>query len=39
MNNVIFYPTNPKYLYTVGLDNPHTLASSDRFNLPALNAG
>lgn len=34
-----FYPTNLKYLYTVGLLSPHTLASSDTFSVPAINAG
>ena len=37
--NGFFYPTNRKYLYTVGLLNPHTLANSLAFSLPAANAG
>ena len=27
------------YLYTVGLLNPHTLASSDTFSVPAISSG
>ena len=35
----ISYPTIFKYLYTVGLLNPHTLASSLTFIVPVINAG
>jgi len=28
-----------RYLYTVGLLSPHTLASSDTFIVPAISAG
>ncbi len=34
-----FYPTIFKYLYTVGLLSPHTLASSETFIFPAISAG
>ena len=33
------HPIIFKYLYTVGLLSPHTLASSDTFSVPAINAG
>lgn len=33
------YPTNLKYLYTVGLLKPHTLANSQIFRVPAIKAG
>ena len=36
---IVGYLSSRKYLYTVGLLNPHTLASSLTFSLPATNSG
>ena len=36
---VFLYLTIFTYLYTVGLLNPHTLANSDTFIFPSINAG
>ena len=35
----ISHPIIFKYLYTVGLDSPHTLASSDTFIFPFIRLG
>ena len=35
----IVYPTSFRYLYTVGLLNPHMRASSDTFIFPEAKAG